>query len=181
MTTPISAFNDRLPADTLLNTGMLFVGNSPLSASQGGVSFDPGNTFRQTPYDGQLADRETLDRKVYSKPTIAGSFLQFAHRVWFKYENGGSPQTVGYPAVVPKPIGEFYASGDYLGPLRLIYQRGSGGLVEVVFLIALCAKYDIKGNDKGEALVNATFEAKLSADAEEGTAPYYIKEIPSVS
>jgi hypothetical protein len=175
----LSGYSSRLPADVLLNTGVLFVGNSPLSASRGGLSFDPGTTFRQVPYDGQTADVVGLDRKVYIKPTIKGKFLQYTHHELAKFEPGANVHL----QTTPLGAGIMLVVGQYVNNLRLIFERASGGYVEVVFPKALCEKYTVAGQDKSEPEVDAEFTAKRDTTVQttEGLAPYYIKEIASIS
>ncbi len=152
----LSGFTTRLPTDTLFNTGVLFVGNSPLSASRGGLTFDPGNTIKQTTYDGQTADVATLDRKTYMKPTIKGKFLQFTHHEMRNFEPGANVHTQTTPA----PAGVYYTKAQMIANLRLIFERGGGGYVEVVFPLALCEKYTLAGQDQSEGEVDAEFTAK---------------------
>lgn len=175
----LSGFTSRLPADVLLNTGVLFVGNSPLSASRGGLSFDPGTAWRQTTYDGQTADVATLDRKTYIKPSIKGKFLQYTHHELAKFEPGSNVHT----QTTPLGAGIFLTKGQYVANLRLIFERASGGYVEVVFPLALCEKYAVAGQDRSEPEVDAEFIAKRDSTVQttEGLAPYYIKEIASIS
>jgi len=181
---PLSGYNDRLPDDVLLNTGVLFAGNHPLGITRGGPVFDPGITYRQTPYDGQLADRVGLDRRVYYKPHFTGQLVQFGTDDMSRLEPGGVQTSPGgnvTTRLTPIAAGTYFTSGQYVTNLRLVYQRGSGGFVQVRMAAALCEKWTVKGTDREEGLVDFDFAGKAAAADAEGTAPYVIEYLSAVS
>lgn len=59
--------------------------------------------------------------------------------------------------------GPLFGPGRYLTDLRLVFRRGNSatGLCTVVFPIALCTKWSVKGQEKGEGEIAAEFEARL--------------------
>ena len=61
--------------------------------------------------------------------------------------------------------------------LEIVFERSGGGYARLVFPIALCDKWDLAGQDKNEAKINAEFAARLSsadAVATPGKCPYQI-------
>jgi hypothetical protein len=73
--------------------------------------------------------------------------------------------------------GGLFSRGRYIPDLRLTFQRGGGGDVRIIFPMALCTKYDLKGKDKEEAEISAEFEARLDmlSRADTDQMPYYVE------
>lgn len=175
-----------LPSDVLLGTGYLFEGNTYIGVSRGGLTFDPAVERRNVPFDNKYADLEKLDWDTGSTAVITGTFIQFVSKI-ASYEPGstsasgsGNVTTV----ITPNPSGELYVAGDYLTNLRYIFTRLSGGYAQVRFPKALCTKYSIKGTDKQEMEISATFAARLAlttAASTPGTKPYVIELLSAFS
>lgn len=181
--TSLSGYSSALPDDVLFGTGVLFKGTTPISASRGGLNFDPGNVMKQVTYDGQTSPVKGLDRKVYMEPKITGSLLQFANAEMDKYEPGATIEVAHAKKGTPKGANLLFATGDYVADLRLYFERGkNGGLICIYFPYALCVKYSLKGQDKDEALVEVEFQARRDASAiGEGGAPWFWREVSAVS
>jgi hypothetical protein len=198
-----SGWSATLPADTLLDSGVLSIGATAVAVSRGGISFTEEPEWRNVDFDGRRAPIVGLDRKVGIVARFAGVFLNFAHAHILIYEaqkigslsatGQGAPAlsvaqaaalsvaaaaayTCNVPGVIEGAQG-LLSSGRYLSDLRLTYQRGGGGDVRVIFPKAKCTKYDLKGKDKEEAEVSAEFEARLdmSVAADTDVMPYYIE------
>jgi hypothetical protein len=179
---PISGYNDRLPDDILVNTGVVYVGNSPMGVSRGGLNFDPAAEMRNVEYDGKLAPVKGLDRKVYVAPVISGRMLQLGPEDIVRYDPGivnTGPDTT----FTPKDAGVFLAAGDYLTNLRLVFERSGGGFAQVRFPVALCVRYAIAGTDRSEGEVDCAFEARRdpAVQTAEGDLPYIIELLDTIS
>ena len=178
-----------LPTDVLLNTGRLFVGNTFLGVTRGGLAFNPQVTRRNIPYDGQPGPVEQLDWDTFSEATFSGRFIQFSGASALARFEPGSTSAAGSgnvtTVITPKATGLLYAAGDYLSNLRQVWQLKSGGFVQVRFPKALCTQYDFAGEDRGETLVNATFGARVplstAAGINPGTKPYVIEKLSTFS
>jgi hypothetical protein len=192
-----------LPADTLLDSGILSIGATAVSVSRGGLTDSVTPEWSNVDFDGKRSSIVGLDRKTGIVAKFAGTFLQFAqtHVLIYQAQKIGSTSATGqgapsltvaqaaaltvaaaaaYTSNVPGVIEGaqgLFSAGRYLSDLRLTFQRGSGGDVRVIFPKALCTRYDLKGKEKSEAEVSAEFEARLdmSVAADTDTMPYYVE------
>jgi hypothetical protein len=189
-----------LPADTLLDSGILSIGATAIGVSRGGLTGTVEPEWHDVDFDGRRTKVVGLDRKVGVVAKFGGTFIQFAQTqilIWEAQKIGslsatgqGSPSltvaqaaaltvaaaaamTSNVPGVIDGAQGLFSA-GRYLSDLRLTFQRGGGGDVRMIFPKALCTKYDLKGKDKAEGEVSAEFEARLdmSVAADTDVLPY---------
>ena len=184
-----SAYTATLPQDTILDAGVLMLTTTPIGVSRGGLSVSLEKEWRNVDFDGKRSDVMALDRVVGVVCKISGNFLQFAPKDVQKFEAAsagslygadparGSPSltvaeaaalTVALAAAlssqaigVPNKASALFGVGKYLPDLRLVYARANGGLVKVIFPIALCTKWSLKGQDKSEGEVSAEFQARL--------------------
>jgi hypothetical protein len=144
-----------------------------------------------------------LDRKVGIVAKISGVFIEFdpvTVLIWEAQHTGslsalfeGAPTLLVAAAAaltsevaamytcdvpgLPDPAKEYFSRGRYVPDLRLTFQRGGGGDVRIIFPMALCTKYDLKGKDKEEAEISAEFEARLDmlSAADTDQMPYYVE------
>jgi hypothetical protein len=192
-----------LPADTLLDSGILSIGATAIAVSRGGLSGTVEPEWRNVDFDGKRSPVLGLDRKTGVVAKFSGNFLNFAQTQILIYEaqkigsvsatGQGSPSlsvaqaaaltvaaaaayTCDVPGVIEGAQGLFSA-GRYLTDLRLTFQRGGGGDVRIIFPKAHCTKWDVKGKEKAEAEVSAEFEARLdmSVAADTDVMPYYVE------
>jgi hypothetical protein len=164
----LSSYTTTLPSDVMLDTGILYIGNSIFAAQDGGIKFDPGKTFRQIAFDGQRSRIRGLDRTVMFAPKITGNVLELSPTTIPSLEPGaqsvslpGSPTgfTTGYE---PKSAGTLFLENDYISTPRCIWQRGDGTYVQVRFYDgALVTKWDLAGTDKQEVKIAIELEAVL--------------------
>lgn len=185
---PLTAFTPTLPDDILLDSGVLYVGGSPLGVSRGGLTFNPSKEVRNVEFDGKRADITELDRILKYAATIGGTFIEInPSKQLPKLEPGhtsSSPGSNVTTRLTPKPAGQLFAAGDYLTDLRLIFERTDGSFVQVRFPKALCLTYELKGTDGSEAEIACEFHARQTlADAavDLGTAPYLIEYLNALS
>ena len=163
---PLGSWTGTLPADVMLDSGVLYIGSSIFSAQNGGLKFDPTRTVRQVIFDGQRSPILGLDRTVETKAVITGTILEVPDSKFISIEPGATlAVTTGGPAsavaMQPKQASIMYAVGDYLSNVRAIWQRGDLSYVQIRFPRALCTKWDLVGKDKEEALWAITIEARL--------------------
>lgn len=175
-----SAYSATLPADILLDSGLLLINSAtPWGVSMGDLSFDPGIDRKQVGFDGQRSPIVGLDRTVGFGAKISGTMKELSGaRLTGLYEPGSSSAAGGgVTTITPKKAGILLVAGEYLSVVRLAFPRGSGGFAWVKFPKALLAKYDIKGKDKDEALISVEIEARLdmSVAADTDVAPYVIE------
>lgn len=179
---PLTGYTTALPADVLLDSGMLYVGSAQISATRGGLSFDPGKEFRVLEYDGLRTEVLGIRRITRWNAAIKGAFLQFKAANVTNFIPGATTGTGGTGVstlITPKAAGLQYASGDYLSNLRLVFERGdtaSTKYLAVLFTRALCIKYDIGSQMDGEGLINAEFRAVLQTTDASNIAPFVIEE-----
>lgn len=167
---PISGYSATLPKDVLLDSGVLYLGSTPLCASRGGLSFDPAKELRNIEFDGKKSPILGLDRVVRVAPVISGTMIEFGQADITNYDAGATSTFASATAVTgvitPKKGGILLAAADYLTNLGLVFERADGsGYVRVRFPKALCRKYSLKGTDGEEAEVDVEFEARLDMSA----------------
>jgi hypothetical protein len=175
-----SAYSATLPADILLDSGLLLINSAtPWGVSMGDLSFDPGIDRKQVAFDGQRSSIVGLDRTVGFAPKISGTMKELSGtRLTGLYEPGSSSASGGgVTTITPKKAGILLVAGEYLSVVRLAFPRGSGGYAWVKFAKALLVKYDVKGKDKDEAVISIEIEARLdmSVAADTDVAPYVIE------
>lgn len=181
-----SGYVSRLPADVLLDTGVLYIGGAIVGPSRGGLSFDPGTEWSNIGYDGKKQNRTLLDRKTFTAPMISGRLLLFAPTDYPRLEPDVTSSSPGAPVSsngrkTPKPAGVLLDEGDYVHDLRLVFERKAGGFVQIRFVYALCARWRLAGQDRGEAEIDVEFHARLAAAEAEGTVPFVIEELTAIS
>lgn len=194
-----SGFTDTLPDDVLIDTGVLYVGNSngigitPIGVTRGGLTFSPEKEMRNIEFDGKRGDIEQLDRITRHGGRISGTFIQLGATQIPRFEAGvttdsSAPFATGTPANVttqhqPKAASTLLAAGDYITNLRLVYARRNGDYVQVRFPKALCETYEWVGEDNSEAEIAAEFVARLPltvADTNTDAPLYYIEELSAL-
>ena len=186
MSTPALQAVSSLPADVLLGTGTLWIGNTYIGVNRGGLNFNPTIDIRNVPFDNKYADIAQLDWVTGSGAIITGTFIQFVSKVAI-YEPG-STSTAGSgnvtTVITPKASGELFSAGQTLANLRWVFERLSGGFAQYRFAEALCTQYSVKGVTKEEAEIAATFAARLplaTASSAPGTRPYVIELLSTFS
>jgi hypothetical protein len=148
-----------------------------IGVTRGGVRFVPGITIRNPEYDGKMTPIKLLDRIVSRIPQIAGTFLQVNNVNMLEvFEPGGAtPETL-------KGQGLFFASGDYIANLAVVYERSDGSMFGWNFASAICVTYEPTGQGtESEMEIAATFEARLAhgATPDETDVPVEYFEIPA--
>lgn len=165
----LNGYLSTLPSDVLLDTGVLYVGSTPVGSSKGPPKWDPGRAFDNVDFDGKHAPIKGLDRLFHGEPKISGTLIEFGDsgsgNQIPKLEPGSSSATTGVTpntltTITPKVGGGFLASGDYQANVRLIFERGitAGAGVKkyaaILLPVAFVQKYDLQGSDKKNAVIN---------------------------
>lgn len=179
--------NTSLPQDIIVDSGLLYLGNTPFGVSVGGLKFDQAKKLENVEFDGKRSPIAGLDRVVDYAPKITGKFLPFGTGSVTVFDPGGSSSFGSLPttgSLTPVSGSSFFGAGSYISNLRLIYQRGAGGFAQVRFPLALCTDYKLAGTDKKAAEVDATFEARLNLASGSGnttdTAPYIVELLATI-
>lgn len=176
---PLNGYDGSLPSDALLDSGVLYVGSTPIGVSRGGLSFDPGRQVRNIPFDGKRSDVKGLDRITGWDAKISGTLLEFAGTDIARFEPGSTNATVSTTTTyTPKSAGTIFASGDYLTDVRLIFERAGGGYAAVYFAQGFVDKWGpLKGSDNAEAEIGIQISARavVAAAADVPKPPYVIE------
>lgn len=181
----LNGYTANLPADCLLNAGVLFYtkGTSYLAigVTDGAPDFDPGTELGEIMFDNRAPSRlKGLTRRVGFAPVVKGVMKEFGPSASGNQiallEPGESEATVGsVTTLTPEPAGAPFTSGMYVSDLRLVFERASGGYAAIYFPLAICRKWTKKGVDKKEAQISFEFEAIGDPVNDLGTGPYAIE------
>jgi hypothetical protein len=180
----LTAYTNELPADVLLDSGVLFVGAVPFGVSRGGLKFDPKKTVKQLEFDGRRSDIAGNDRTTMFGGSINGKFIQFgAAQIATLEPDITSASASGVTTFTPKPGGVLYSPESYLTNLRVLYERSSSTVeaplyAAVLFPKALCTKYSLVSKDKEELEIDCEFMPRLDMSVEGANlndAPYKIE------
>ena len=187
MPVPNSGFLVTLPADVLLDTGVLYLNSdTPFGVSDGGIAFDPGVQRENVEFDGKFAPVEGLDRTISATPKISGKLIEASDTKLEKLEAGSTNAVVsGVTTITPLGMGELYAAGTYITGTgaRVAYRRGGGGFAIVKFPIALITVWKVgPGGANKRAQIDFEIEARQdSAAANTGVVPYVIVLAPAIA
>src|SRR3954469_23376995 len=99
-----SAYSSTLPADVLLDSGLLLVNSAtPWGVSMGDLSFDPGIERKQVSFDGQRSAIVGLDRTVGFAPKISGTMKELSTaRLTGLYEPASTSAGTNPTTITPK-------------------------------------------------------------------------------
>jgi hypothetical protein len=162
---PLSGYTSTLPTDVLLDTGTLYLGAAIFGATRGGLTFEPGITWRNVEFDGKVSAVAGLDRKVTVAPTLSGTVIELGAADIARVEPGStvvaSGAWTGSTSYRGKAGQTLYASGDYITDVRAVWERGAGGFVQVRFPVAIISSYNVAGAAGEEAAIALTIEARL--------------------
>lgn len=153
-----SGYTTRLPFDTILDAGVLYVNGlaaaATTSPSRGGLTFDPGEEITNVEYDGKKGAVAGLDRKTYINSSISGNLIKLGLDELRDFQTGADRSA---PLSI-LPAGELFEKGRYLQNVTLRYRRAGGGFVDVVFPLARVS-YSLSGQDRSEGEAAVTIVA----------------------
>jgi hypothetical protein len=183
---PQSALTETLPDDLVLNVAVLYhtasiaggaISGTKVSATKGGLDFDPGVKERDVEYDGARSETEGLTYRISYDSHIKGKIIQLGEDQIALLEPGAT--TVG-ETITPRDADVLYASGDYMTNVMCAWERGNGGLFVVEFPMARVITWKIDSKDKSEAEIAIDIKAVLPlADAVINTSkcPYRLHNV----
>ena len=171
---PLTGFLATLPADVLLDSGVLFINSDiPFGVSKGGLAFDPAITYENIDFDDKRYPIQGLDRREGGAPKISGTIIELSNARLLQLEAGATQTgTAADTTTTPQIAGDLLALGAYLTEVRVAYRRGNGKFAIVRFPFAIVTKYSSKGNAKGQVEISIEIEARNDTDT--GAAPYEI-------
>lgn len=170
------------PSAVMVDAGVLYrrdpdganlIGVGP---SRGGLSFNPNKEMRNIEFDGKRAAIQGLDRNTSFNPQITGTLIDLSQSNFGMYEPGSTSGTSGSASrITPLQADEFLAVGAYIDDLLYVGRLQDNRIIVVGFPCALVSQYDISGEDKNEAGVQITIEARVPQAATNiSEAPYRI-------
>jgi hypothetical protein len=181
-----ASLTETLPDDLVLNVAVLYhtasitagaVSGTKVSATKGGLDFDPGKKERQVEYDGARTETEGLAYIIEYDAHIKGKIIQLGASQIALLEPGAELSGEMY---TPRDADVLYEAGDYLSNVMCAWERGNGNLFVVEFPKARVVNYKIDGKDKSEAEVPIDLKAILPlADAVINTSkcPYRLWDV----
>lgn len=179
-----SSYTNTLPADVILDTGILKADLTTagtlelIGGTRGGFSFNPGITMRDIPYDGKRAAHVVgMGRITEYAPTFSGTVIVFNAKV-LRFVNAGA--TGATNTVTMKEAGIALALAEY-HKWSLVYGLGSGGTVEILFPYGIVTGYDIKATDNNEGEMSITIagaQRRDDASSTDGEVPFTITVTP---
>jgi hypothetical protein len=167
----LTGYLTTLPADVLLDTGVLFTGTGPavrIGVTRGAPKWDPAFTVENLPFDGKHAPIKGLDRKFHGESKITATLLEFGPSTGgnqiAKLEPGSSSADSGTTPntktlITPAVGGVLYVAGNYLADARLIFECGrvaAAGVktfAAILMKSAVITKWDLQGQDKDGAII----------------------------
>jgi hypothetical protein len=180
-----SGYTATLPSDVLLDSGLLYIANTLVGASRGGIKFHPNKEWRNVVFDGKRSDIVGLDRVVKFGPVLEGTLIVINATSLLLYEPGAASATVGsVTTITPAKASSLIAAASLITNLRALYPRGGGGFCEVAFPKAICTQWGLEGTDNEEVGVPFQFGARLDMSVGGATtddAPYKIRLITAVT
>lgn len=159
---PLSGYSADLPADLLMDTGILYAGTTLLGATRGAPRFDPGKEMSNIDFDGKRTDIMGLDRVDRYNSVISATLIEFDAADIARFEPGATNSGTDPVVYVPKDAGTLFASGDYITDLRLIFERGGGGYACIHFPRAIVQRWQVAGNKNDIGLIECEFKAVLN-------------------
>jgi hypothetical protein len=140
----LTGYLSTLPSDVVFDTGVVYVGSTPIGVTKGPPNIDPAREFDNMDFDGKHAPIKGLDRVFHGPASVKFTLIEAGDATSGnqlpKLEPGGAVASAGTPnvtTITPKAGGAFAAAGDYLTDLRVIYERGVGTGTKRYFAVYL--------------------------------------------
>lgn len=174
-----SGFAVSLPADVLLDAGVLSINGSTFGVSRGGIKWRSVEEWQNIGFDGKRSDIAGLDRKVRDEQVIEATFIEISKAKSAIYLNQGgiagmaSLTTAEAAALSTATAATYAASGDgtpmktsqlcsagqYVA-VRVTWQQGDGTTAYVNFASAYVAEFRMTGKEKDAAEFSCVFKAR---------------------
>lgn len=156
------------PTDVMVDAGVLYrrdpdgsslIGVGP---SRGGLKFNPGKTTRNIEFDGKTTPIAGLDRITEWNAEITGMLIDLSAQNFGMYEPGNTSASSGSSLrIKPLQATEFLSVGSYLYDVLWIGRAQDNRIKVVGFPCAMVTQYDISSEDKNEAGVSVTIQARI--------------------
>jgi hypothetical protein len=181
-----SGLTATLPDDLALNVAVLYhtasiaagaVSGTKISATKGGLDFDPGIKTREIEFDGKRSRIAQMEYVIEYDAHIKGKIIQLGSDQIALLEPGATLTGEEY---TPRAADVLYEADDYMTNVMCAWERGNGGLFVVEFPVARIMTWKIDGKDKSEAEIAVDIVACLSlSDAVTNTSlcPYRIHDV----
>jgi hypothetical protein len=132
----------------------LYVGATMYGTTRGPGAFDKGETIRNVPFDGKVADVSGLDRIVYRLPTITVTLLELTAAKIAALTPGSTTATVGAVTEITPGAAQVFLTA--LTDVRLIWKQADNTFIGIRFSKA---RAEMRGLGGGGADDEATSEA----------------------
>jgi hypothetical protein len=181
-----SGLTATLPDDLALNVAVLYhtaviaggaVVGTKISATKGGLDFDPGIKTRQIEFDGKRSDIAELEYVIEYDAHIKGKIIQLGSDQIAILEPGAVLAGEEY---TPRAADVLYEDSEYLPNVMCAWERGNGALFVIEFPRARVLSWKIDGKDKSEAEIAIDLKAYLplaSAVTNTSLCPYVIHDV----
>lgn len=175
---PVSGYSTNLPSDVILDQGIVRIGSANLGVTKGPPRWDPGWEIQNIEFDGKHAPLYLLDRKFYGECVLAFTLIEFGPSTTGNQipkleagaaavDSGTTPNTK--TTITPKVGGSLYPAGDYLGDVRVIFQRGlapaagAKTFAAITMAKALVRKWSVNGSNKDTATIDVEIVGRRDA------------------
>lgn len=178
---PLTGYTADFPTNVALDSGVLYIGSTVFACLRGGLKFDPGITWRATPFDGMRSKVLGLDRKTMAEPKLSGTMIEIAQSQIPYIEPGAV--TIAASQYRGKGASLLLVQNDYMQNVRAVWARGGGGYVQVRFPWSVVTKWDISSADNDEVQIAVEIEARLNMGVSGVTIndmPYVIEYLATV-
>lgn len=175
-----SGFATTLPADVVLDAGVLSINGTTFGVSRGGIRWRANEAWQNIDFDGKRSDIAGLDRKITDEQIIEGTFIEMSKAKAAIYLNHGGIAGAGsltlaaagaltlaaagsysaYGDGIPMPASQLCTEGQYADDVRVTWIQGDGTTVYVKLLMAYVAEWRIVGKEKDAAEISAVFKAR---------------------
>jgi hypothetical protein len=181
-----SGLTSTLPDDLALNVAVLYhtasivagaISGTKISATKGGLDFEPGIKTREIEFDGKRSSIAELEYVIDYDAHIKGKIIQLGDDQIAILEPGAVLAGEEY---TPRAADVLYEADEYLSNVMCAWERGNGSLFVVEFPVARVVSYKVDGKDKSEAEITIDLKAFLSlSDAVTNTSlcPYRIHNV----
>lgn len=176
----MSGFLTSLPADVVLDAGVLSINGSTFGVSRGGVRWSSNEEWQNIRFDGWRSPIALLDRKVSDEQTIEATFIEMSKAKSAIYLNHGGiagmasltvaqaaalsvAQAASYSAFgdgTPQNASQLCTQGQYAVNVRVTWLQGDGTTAYVNFALAYVAEWRMVGKEKDAAEISCVFKAR---------------------
>jgi hypothetical protein len=158
----------------LVDAGMLYVGSTPVGwgPSRGGLTFDPGEEWRDPEYDGKSTTIDGTLRPTIYNSRITGQILDKSApalgRLLPGYTSDGSTNNIIKPAAARA----FTSTSQSLSDVLLIMRGSDGVAMGVWFRKAIVESWTLSGEDNNEGIFDVSIKALLPSTDSPNAPPF---------